>query len=62
MKRDNRILRMTLTQTPEKMRPGARSHGPDRTELLSMLQDGLIPDVPAIETLLDRIERREVSR
>ena len=53
---------MTPTQTPEEARRRVRGHGPDRSELFTMLHDGLLPDIPAFETLLDRIEHREVAR
>ncbi|MCM2561623.1 hypothetical protein M8756_05055 [Lutimaribacter sp. EGI FJ00015] len=48
---------MTRQSPPAPMRH--MPNGPDRAEIVSLLHDSLVPDLLALETLLDRIEHRE---
>ena len=45
------------------MRPAPRHNDYfDRNEILNMLGDALLPDLPDLEAVLDRIERRGGAR
>ncbi|SDN56314.1 hypothetical protein SAMN05216196_101912 [Lutimaribacter pacificus] len=46
-----------MTRTPP--RPGQPVLPADRTDILTLLGVELMPDMPTLEALLDRIERRE---
>lgn len=49
-----------MTRLLSSNRPDTRvGHSADRSEILRLLTDSMLPDMPTLEVLLDRIERQE---
>lgn len=49
-----------MTQLLASHRPDSRSgHSADRSELLRLLTETMVPDMPTLEAMLDLIERQD---
>jgi len=49
-----------MTRLHSTPRPDIRAgHSADRSEIYRLLADSMLPDMPTLEALLDRLERQE---